>query len=542
MCQKTVLMLIASPFQSRVWRAALTSQNISVIGGTSNTLVQKILADLKTAQIPLPNLLLIDFDLENPYDLCRWCRLHYPDLKIVLISSNQRNISVTERRWAIHQGADDLLSGFQKQYLLSSVIARVSKVLEILNCSPLQEIALVPAMLDFCKEAVTPSEATARSELEPIESNYLGQQTLTIAEKNSLIADENKKSKFNLAKTNFTTFPSIQFWWLILPILFLFFIGLSKLSTESKLNRVSTAESIQKTKDADTFQDVAEVPKGMFNYDGSTTWVPILKSVNPQIQQDYPQLKLRYSKPIGDKPGSSTGIKKLLQGQIDFAISSRPLTPEEYVRARQQGFSLSQHEIGIDGIAVVVNHSLPVDGISIESLKQIYLGKLTNWNQLGGPNLEIVPFSRKPEDSGTATFFRDTVLNEENFGSEVKYPNSTTQALRQVNSIPNGIYYASASEIVSQCTVKPLSIGATQDSLVAPYEGKMISPAQCPQLRNQIDRQAFSKGSYPLTRNLFVIVKRNGARQETIGKAYTNLLLSKQGQKLVEEAGFIAIE
>ena len=212
------------------------------------------------------------------------------------------------------------------------------------------------------------------------------------------------------------------------------------------------------------------------------------------------------------------------------------------MQAKQQGFSLSQHEVGIDGIAVAVNHSLPVEGISLESLKQIYLGKLTNWNQLGGPDLEIVPFSRRPKASGTVGFFQETVLNEENFGSRVKYLDSTTQALRQIDSISNGIYYASASEIVGQCTVKSLAIGATQDSLVAPYKGKMISPTQCPQQRNQINQPAFAEGNYPITRNLFVIVKRNGARQETIGEAFINFLLSEQGQRLVEEAGFVPIK
>ena len=201
-----------------------------------------------------------------------------------------------------------------------------------------------------------------------------------------------------------------------------------------------------------------------------------------------------------------------------------------------------QHQVAIDGIAVAVNHSLPIDGITIESLRQIYLGQLTNWSQLGGPNLEIVPISRRSEVSGTVEFFQDAVLKEQNFDSKVNYQYSTTEAIRQVNSIPGAIYYGTASEIIPQCTVKPLSVGLTEDNLVAPYEDKLIPPSQCPQKRNRVNQQAFIDGDYPITRNLFVIVERNGERQERIGEAYVKLLLSSEGQSLVEKAGFVPVE
>lgn len=543
MYQKTILMLIDSPFQSKVWRAALTSQNISVIGGTSDARVPKILEEFKTAPIPLPDLLLIDFDIDNPYDICRWCRLYYPHLKIVLVSNNQKTISSTERSWAIHQGADDLLLGFRKQNLLSSVIGHVTRILEILDCLPLQETALIPALLDFCKEVVTKSqEAKILTQSEPEQDRLSGQIVVTKNKPSATSKEQNLQS--NLAKLNFLIPSSINFLLIILLVLFLLIFGRTRFGIESESNQpiAPATESERVTKPPTTFQDVTGVPVGIFNYDGSTTWAPILKLVNPAIERVYPELLLRYSHPLGDKPGSGTGIERLLEGQIDFAISSRPLKPEEYAQAKQQGFSLSQHEVGIDGIAVVVNNSLPVDGISIESLKQIYLGKITNWSQLGGPDLEIVAFSRRSEVSGTVDFFQNTVLDQENFDSRVNYVYSTTEALRKINSIPNGIYYASASEVIPQCTVKALSIGLTEDNLVSPYKGEIVPPARCPKQRNQINQSAFVTGNYPITRNLFVIVKRNGERQEVIGDAYVKLLLSREGQELVKEAGFVPIE
>ena len=542
MIPKMVLMLLASKFQFKVWQAALTSQDISVIGGASNVQVSRILEELKVAQIGLPDLLLIDFDIDNPYNICRWCRLHYPSLKIILISTNQKVISSTERRWAIYQGADDLMVGFKQQNLLSDVIAQVTRVLNILDCPPLQEIALVPALLDFCKDAdVTSSnsEAEAFLALNQEEDDSSSRQII-LQEESSISTDKNRKPQSYLVKKDNRIPLSIKLLFtLVLLALSLLFVARTKFDTRS--NQISSTKSNQ-IKSTSTFKEVTGVPNGIFSYDGSTTWAPILRLVNLQIHQAYPQLKLRYSFPLGDKPGSSTGIRRLLEGQVDFAISSRPLKPEEYTQAEQQGFRLSQHQIGIDGVVIATNYSLPIDGISIKSLKQIYLGKLTNWNQLGGSNLKIVPVSRRPEASGTVDFFQSTVLNQQNFSSKVNYVNSTTEALHKINSIPNGIYYGSASEIVSQCTVKSLSVGLTEDNLVAPYQGKMIVPTECPQQRNKINQQAFANGSYPITRNLFVIVKDNGERQEKIGNAFVKLLLSKEGQKIVEEAGFVPVE
>ena len=434
MVEKTVLILTASRLQFQVWQSALTSQKIAVIGGASNTKVPKILEELKIARIPLPNLLLIDFDLDNPYDICRWCRLYYPELKIVLISSNRKTISSTERKWAICQGANDLLVTFQPQNLLSSVREQVSKVLEILDCPPVDEISFVPALLNFCKDPIAPSKET---QVRLQQDHYTYSSRRIIAARKDNLPDTNQNDgESDLARTNFK-FPSLMSFLLavILPILLLILIiGRIQFSANNpKQKTLSTAKSSQTTESATTFQQVKEVPTGIFNYGGSTTWVPILNLVNPQIHQAYPQLKLRYSHPLGKNPGSSTGIERLLEGQLDFAVSSRPLKPQEYTRAKQQGFNLSQHQVAIDGIAVAVNHSLPIDGISIESLKQIYLGQVTNWSQLGGPNLEIVPISRRPEVSGDSRIFsRCCFKSRKNFGSKVNYQYSTTEAIRQV--------------------------------------------------------------------------------------------------------------
>lgn len=289
----------------------------------------------------------------------------------------------------------------------------------------------------------------------------------------------------------------------------------------------------------ETFAKVQNVPSGLFSYGGSTTWAPIRGQVDSAIQTVWPQFRLRYTNPTTGAPGSGSGIKMLLNGQLAFSQSSRSIKDEEFRQATAKGFTLKEIPVAIDGIALAVNPNLNIPGLTVAQLKDIYLGKLTNWNQVGGINLKITPYSRRLSEGGTIEFFAENVL-EGQFGTNVQFIPTTTQALREVANNPGGIYYASAPEIVPQCTVKPLPLSGTNE-MVAPYQEPFVPLSQCPQKRNQLNTAAFQSGQYPITRRLFVIVQQNGQSDQQAGLAYANLLLTTQGQELITKAGFVSI-
>ncbi|PLZ86807.1 phosphate ABC transporter substrate-binding protein [Fischerella muscicola CCMEE 5323] len=292
---------------------------------------------------------------------------------------------------------------------------------------------------------------------------------------------------------------------------------------------------------AETFAQLPNVPSGLFNYGGSTTWAPIRKNVDTAIQTVFPQFQLRYTDPTIGAPGSGSGIKMLLDNQLAFSQSSRPIKDEEYQKAQQRGFTLKEIPVAIDGIAVAVNPNLKVPGLTVAQLKDIYTGKITNWQQVGGPNLAITPYSRRLEEGGTVEFFDENVLEGEKFGANVQFIPTTTEALKEVAKNPGGMYYASAPEIVGQCTVKPLPLGKTVDKFIPPYKEPFIKLQQCPQQRNQLNASTFLSGEYPITRRLFVIVKQNNQSDQQAGETYANLLLTNQGQELISKAGFVRI-
>ncbi len=547
---KTVLMLLETGYQAQIWRAALTSQNIAVIGSPSYNDVSQILQEIEAINIGLPDLLLTELEARNPYDLCRWCRQHYPSLKIVLISNAQETIPSTERRWAIHQGADELLPKFQQQNLLSTAIPAIKRVLAIMDSSLLSERALVEALIPFSDGEDSSVQSTSSlSNTESTDRQSTRRRQATLIESESTMSAREAESSSSLAPRDCTLTQSK--WYLLFPwlmsiiqgaILLLLLAAIWQLRPRLQ-SRSQPPEllPIDNQLDADTFKQVTGVPKGIFNYDGSATWSTIVSLVKPQLQKAYPNLKLRYVNPIGTIPGSGSGIKMLLDGQLDFTLSSRPLTDAEYATAKRRGFALTMYPVAINGIAIAVNQSLPLPDLSIQELEQIYLGNITNWKQLGSQDLDIVPFIRQPEDSGEIKMFQESVLRGRPFGSQVKYVYSTTSAIRQLQKQPGGIYLASASQIVYQCRVKPLPINIG-DRVIAPYQGARIAPEECPQQRNRVNYQAFLDGTYPLTNSLYVIVKQNGDREQKIGEAFVKLMLSKQGQSLIRQSGFVPIQ
>lgn len=283
--------------------------------------------------------------------------------------------------------------------------------------------------------------------------------------------------------------------------------------------------------------DVPNVPQGVFNYGGSTTFAPLRSpAILSQFSQVFPQYQLRYTEPPTGKPGSGKGIAMLIDGQLSVAQSSRPAKDEEYAAAKARGFALDAVPVAIDGIALFVNPQLlnqGVKGLALEQVRDIFTGKIQNWKEVGGPNLKITPISRDPKAGGTVDFFIENVLEKQPLGTAVQEARDTTSAIRKVATDPGGISYASTSESINQQTIRLLGLAKSANQ-------NFVSPCGDPACTTT-DNKAFADGSYPITRRLFVIIKRDGKLDEQAGVAYANLLLSDEGQQLVKQAGFVPI-
>jgi CheY-like chemotaxis protein len=152
---KFVLMVQPMSHQGSIWQAILRSQQISVIWESPDVDLSGSLILLKQAGYAPPDLLLIDTRVQkfNPYAVCRWSRKNCPGLKILLVNGAQKEITKSEREWAILQGAMDLLPRMQRDRLMSGAVDRIQRVLELLDAPEFNSKALVSALLRLSRDS-----------------------------------------------------------------------------------------------------------------------------------------------------------------------------------------------------------------------------------------------------------------------------------------------------------------------------------------------------------------------------------------------------
>ena len=277
-----------------------------------------------------------------------------------------------------------------------------------------------------------------------------------------------------------------------------------------------------------SMQDVQNVPSGLFNYGGAPAFAALTAhGMNDAITRSHPDYRLRYTEPPSGNPGSGTGIDMLINGELSIAQSARPLEDADYDKAKIRGLTLKQVPVAIDGVVYYTHPGLNVPGLSVDQLQAIYRGEVTNWQQVGGPNLPITPIGLDPKITSALKL----LMGSDAIGSNVEIVRDFTTALRKVARTPGGISYASAPLVLNQQTIRPIALAKAQSTN---YVQPFIS-------NQQVNAPAFKDSSYPMTRRLFIVIRRDGSSDETAGSAYINMVLSREGQAIVEKAGYVAI-
>lgn len=336
------------------------------------------------------------------------------------------------------------------------------------------------------------------------------------------------------------SFKGLTFLWLLPIILLSIIVGGGIFLYQNRDVLTARREETEETKNVypqlrlySNLAKVENVPQGLFWYGSSIPFAPLhTPSITKTLTQAQPGFKIQYTEPpLYTKPGSTTSIAMLLDGLISFAELSRPLKDSEYVKAKKRGIQLQQIPIASDGIVFFVHPSLPIEKLSTNQIRDLILGKITNWKQLNGPDLPVKPFVFDPQiaSSTLLLLFEQSELTQ--FGKSTKFVRDYTDIIRKVSRTPGSFGYASAATMVNQRSVRPLLLAeGSSQAYVNPFTKQ-----------RKINSNAFQNGSYPLMRRLFIVIRKDGTIDELAGLAYANLLLSKQGQQLIEEAAFVPI-
>jgi phosphate transport system substrate-binding protein len=216
--------------------------------------------------------------------------------------------------------------------------------------------------------------------------------------------------------------------------------------------------------------------------------------------------------------GSGTGISALINGTTDICESSRSMKSAEIEKLRDR-YNTTGVEIAVarDGLAVYVNANNPIAEISMDQLKQIFTGKVTNWKQLGGADTNIIVYSRE-NSSGTYVFFKEHVLGGADFTPRAQTMPGTAAVVNAVAKEKMGIGYGGAAYAKG---IKILKVKKEGGTAIAP------------------DKTTVMNGTYPLARPLFFYL-RNKAAGEI--KSFTDWVLTPEGQAIVEKVGYYPVK
>jgi phosphate transport system substrate-binding protein len=217
--------------------------------------------------------------------------------------------------------------------------------------------------------------------------------------------------------------------------------------------------------------------------------------------------------------GSGTGIAAVINGTAHMAQSSRAMKEAEFDQAKDAGHEATEIVAGRDGIAITVHVSNPVESLTMAQIKDIYTGVITNWNEVGGPNMEISLFSRDTS-SGTYAFFKEFVLDDEEYSPDALLMPSTQAIVEGLIQDESGIGYIGLGYLTDDVKAVP----------VAQEEG---AAAFLPSL------ETINAGNYPVARPLFLYTAGDASPALQM---YIDFILGADGQRIVQDLGFVPLQ
>lgn len=225
---------------------------------------------------------------------------------------------------------------------------------------------------------------------------------------------------------------------------------------------------------------------------GSTTVQPVAQSLSQAYMKKHPEVKITVQG--GD---SMVGIKSVQSGLADIGTASRNLSKEE-------SKNITQYQIGKDGVAVIVNPENPINSLTMDQLREIYEGKITNWKQVGGKDEPITVIIREAE-SGTRLAFEDILFGKGIEQNNANVAISTYQVMQDVAADSTAIGYVSRNSINSD--VKLLMIDNVS-----------------------LTKENVENGRYVLQRPLIFLVK---GTTSVVVKDFLDFVMSPEGQLIV---------
>jgi phosphate transport system substrate-binding protein len=216
--------------------------------------------------------------------------------------------------------------------------------------------------------------------------------------------------------------------------------------------------------------------------------------------------------------GTGVGLSALQEGTTDIAMASRGLKTEEKLKLKSAKKDVKEALIAYDALSIIVHPSNKVSQLTREQLEGIFTGKITNWKDVGGSDEKIVAYSRETS-SGTYEFFREHVLDKKNYANGILMMPATGSIVQSVSQTSGAIGYIGLAYETKE--VKSLAVSYDQGKT-------FVAPSV----------EAAKDKTYPISRPLFFFYD---ATSESKVKPFIDYVLSDEGQKTVQEIGYIPL-
>ena len=240
---------------------------------------------------------------------------------------------------------------------------------------------------------------------------------------------------------------------------------------------------------------------------GSDTMKELTENLAQEYMKQHPGISVYV-----DGGGTATGIKALINNEVDICTASRNLKPDEAkVLADYYGTLGMFFLVAKDALSIYLNPANPVKSLTIEQLKDIFECRIKNWKELGGMDQTIIPVIRNP-NSGTHLYFKEHILGGDDYCDNAVVEPTTRSVIDFISDNSDAIGYG--------------GMGYKGDIFDAEIEG--IEPSE----------KNAQNDTYPITRYLHFFTSKI---PEGAVKDFVDWVLSPDGQKIVESSGFIPL-
>lgn len=234
---------------------------------------------------------------------------------------------------------------------------------------------------------------------------------------------------------------------------------------------------------------------------GSTSMKNVIAALTEGFAEVEPGVTVSY-----DPTGSGAGITGAADKTLDIGLSSRALKDDE--KADVEGTT-----IALDGIAIIVNNASKVEDLTVDQLKQMFTGEITNWSEVGGDDGEIVLIGREA-GSGTRDGF-ESIVEVKDSCKYAQELTATGAVISAVEANPLAIGYASLSAVGD--TVKMVTVGGVECS-----------------------EETVKDGSYEVQRP-FVFVTNKSVTLSEQAQAFFDFATSADAADLIRTAGAVPV-